>query len=154
MCTLFFDSTGISAFIQPHLLSCFRRDPLMTPFSSNIFHWYPIKILIVHVTIHLPARDKASNFTIFAIVKWTMSKESAKNLEQDELVHNIKLCTKAEIQLSRPYIKLERYLDPSLSMTTINLIHTGGGGGGCVSIFRPVSCSELQNETSYNLETW
>ena len=36
----------------------------------------------------------------------------------------------------------------------INPIHTGGGGGGVFSTSKPVNCSELQNETSYNLETW
>ena len=29
-----------------------------------------------------------------------------------------------------------------------------GGGGGVFSTSKPVNCSELQNETSYNLETW
>ena len=37
----------------------------------------------------------------------------------------------------------------------LNPIHTGGGGGGGVfSTSKPVNCSDLQNETSYNLETW
>ena len=41
------------------------------------------------------------------------------------------------------------------STSILNPIHTGGGGGGGVfSTSRPVTCSELQNETSHHLKTW
>ena len=43
----------------------------------------------------------------------------------------------------------------TLGLNPIHPIRIGGGGGGGVSsTSRPVNCSELQNETSNNLETW
>ena len=43
----------------------------------------------------------------------------------------------------------QEYSTPLLRQ--LNPIHTGKG---VFSTSRPVNCSELQNETSYNLETW
>ena len=43
-------------------------------------------------------------------------------------------------------------LNRNLQTIPFNPIHTGGLG--VFSTSKPVNCSKLQNETSYNLETW
>ena len=57
---------------------------------------------------------------------------------------------------SKIKFKRKSYFSQKLeeSRGNINPISTGGGGGGVFSTSSPVNGSELQNGTSYHLETW
>ena len=70
-------------------------------------------------------------------------------VHQTKAANDLDLIYYNQVNLQTAINKLA-YFKKETKVEAINPIHTGGV---CFSTSKPVNCSELQNETSYNLET-